>query len=146
MTASFHYSMAKRRQCRCCHTCQRIHRNNARIMWHCSAFELCLYHLVYLTPFIVAGNNKPYLRRHVNFPTFLSDFSQIWNLDLLTYFQKKRATSNFTEICPVGVALVHENRRVDGRKDMKLMCTLRNYVKVLKNHGVLWFNMFREIQ
>ena len=67
----------------------------------CGAFALCWYLLGYplsLTPldsktvllwqFDFASNIQIYLGPHVKFPTFLSDFNQIWSISLIYVFTK----------------------------------------------------------
>jgi hypothetical protein len=54
---------------------------------------------------------------------FLSDFHQMWIMSTDFYKISQIKKSNFTEICPVGAALIHADRRRDiydeGNTDFK---------------------------
>ena len=60
--------------------------------------------------FSVAGNNITYSGCHKMCSIFLTDFKWIW-IDFL----QTSPLSNFMEICPVGAALIHADRRTNGR-------------------------------
>jgi len=66
-------------------------------------FECCITLLLWRM--YVASNKKAYLGLHVKGPIFLFDFNEIFNLP--ADFHKRPSMSNFTEIRPVGVALIH---------------------------------------
>jgi len=55
-------------------------------------------------------------------------------LNCLNSFSKNIQISNFTNIRPVGAELFHAPAsRTDGRTDMKLLFTSRNFAKAPKN-------------
>ena len=54
-------------------------------------------------------------------PTFLSDFNQILDFLDRVFFSWKYSISNFTKIRPVGVGLIHVDRRKgDDRRFLRV--------------------------
>jgi len=62
-------------------------------------------------PLTVTGNNITNLSLQANCPILLPDFNQIWMFS--TDFRESPQISNFTEIRPVGAALVCADRWTD---------------------------------
>jgi hypothetical protein len=64
-----------------------------------SSSTVLKYWLLHNKAFVshVAGNNKTYVRLHVKFPIFLSDFNEIWRLSV--DFSWNPCSGNVTDTC-----------------------------------------------
>jgi len=67
--------------------------------------NVLMLHKTALWRVYVASNYKTYLGLHVKSSMFLFDFNE--NFNLPTDFHKRLSLSNFTEIRPAGVVLIH---------------------------------------